>query len=41
MMNKATQDITAKLFQERKYSKLIDTGNALIFCVNTQGVVKV
>lgn len=32
------QDITARLAQEREYSKLIDTANAPIFGVDTQGV---
>jgi len=31
------QDITARLAQEREYSKLIDTANAPIFGVDTQG----
>ena len=32
------QDITARLAQEREYSKLIDTANAPIFGVDTLGV---
>lgn len=32
------QDITARLAQEREYSKLIDTANAPIFGVDVQGV---
>jgi len=32
------QDITAWLAQEREYSKLVDTANAAIFGVDTQGV---
>ena len=32
------QDITARLAQEREYSKLVDTANAAIFGVDTQGV---
>ncbi len=35
------QDITARLVQEREYSKLIDTANAPIFGVDTQGAVNV
>jgi PAS domain S-box-containing protein len=35
------QDITARLSQEREYSKLIDMANASIFCVNTKGAVNV
>ncbi len=35
------QDITDRLAQEREYSKLIDTANALIFGVDTQGAVNV
>ena len=35
------QDITARVFHEREYSKLIDTANVLIFGVNGQGSVKV
>jgi PAS domain S-box-containing protein len=35
------QDITARLAQEREYSKLIDTANAPIFGVDTQGRVNV
>ena len=35
------QDITARLAQEREYSKLIDTANAPIFGVDTQGAVNV
>jgi PAS domain S-box-containing protein len=35
------QDITARLSQEREYSKLIDTANAPIFEVDTQGAVNV
>ena len=35
------QDITARLAQEREYSKLIDTANAPIFGVDTQGLVNV
>eukprot|EP00521_Asterionellopsis_glacialis_P014393 CAMPEP_0195306064 /NCGR_PEP_ID=MMETSP0707-20130614/37010_1 /TAXON_ID=33640 /ORGANISM="Asterionellopsis glacialis, Strain CCMP134" /LENGTH=700 /DNA_ID=CAMNT_0040370273 /DNA_START=318 /DNA_END=2416 /DNA_ORIENTATION=- len=35
------QDITAHLAQEREYSKLIDTANAPIFGVDTQGRVNV
>ena len=31
------QDITARLAQEREYSKLIDTANAPIFGVDNQG----
>ena len=31
------QDITARLAQEREYSKLIDNANAPIFGVDTQG----
>src|SRR5210317_1414685 len=31
------QDITARLAQEREYSKLIDTANAPIFGVDTEG----
>ena len=31
------QDITARLAQERECSKLIDTANAPIFGVDTQG----
>ena len=31
------QDITARLAQEREYSKLIDTANAPIFGVDTHG----
>ena len=31
------QDITARMAQEREYSKLIDTANAPIFGVDTQG----
>ena len=35
------QDITARLAQEREYSKLIDSANAPIFGVDTQGRVNV
>ncbi|KAL7532463.1 LOW QUALITY PROTEIN: hypothetical protein ACHAXR_004642, partial [Thalassiosira sp. AJA248-18] len=35
------QDITARLAQEREYSKLIDNANAPIFGVDTQGRVNV
>jgi len=35
------QDITARLTQEREYSKLIDNANAPIFGVDTQGRVNV
>jgi PAS domain S-box-containing protein len=35
------QDITARLAQEREYSKLIDTANAPIFGVDIQGRVNV
>jgi len=35
------QDITARLAQEREYSKLIDTANAPIFGVDTDGRVNV
>ncbi len=35
------QDITDHLAQEREYSKLIDTANAPIFGVDTQGAVNV
>jgi PAS domain S-box-containing protein len=35
------QDITARLAQEREYSKLIDTANAPIFGVDTRGAVNV
>ena len=35
------QDITAHLAQEREYSKLIDTANAPIFGVDTEGKVNV
>jgi PAS domain S-box-containing protein len=35
------QDITARLAQEREYSKLIDTANAPIFGVDTNGCVNV
>ncbi len=35
------QDITARLAQEREYSKLIDTANAPIFGVDMQGAVNV
>src|SRR5210317_1209589 len=35
------QDITAHLAQEREYSKLIDTANAPIFGVDTEGRVNV
>lgn len=35
------QDITARLAQEREYSKLIDTANAPIFGVDTLGAVNV
>jgi PAS domain-containing protein len=35
------QDITARLAQEREYSKLIDTANAPIFGVDTLGRVNV
>jgi len=35
------QDITARLAQEREYSKLIDSANAPIFGVDTQGAVNV
>lgn len=35
------QDITAWLSQEREYSKLIDTANAPILGVDTQGAVNV
>ena len=35
------QDITARLAQEREYSKLIDTANAPIFGVDTEGRVNV
>ena len=35
------QDITARLAQEREYSKLIDSANAPIFGVDTQGKVTV
>jgi len=35
------QDITARLAQEREYSKLIDTANAPIFGVDTMGAVNV
>jgi PAS domain-containing protein len=35
------QDITARLAQEREYSKLIDTANAPIFGVGTDGAVNV
>ncbi|KAL7460376.1 hypothetical protein ACHAXS_000830, partial [Conticribra weissflogii] len=35
------QDITARLAQEREYSKLIDTANAPIFGVDTHGRVNV
>jgi len=36
-----SQDITARLSQEREYSKLIDTANVPIFEVDTQGAVNV
>jgi len=32
------QDITGRLAQEREYTRLIDTANAPIFGVDTQGV---
>ncbi|KAL7523342.1 hypothetical protein ACHAWF_000484 [Thalassiosira exigua] len=35
------QDITARLAQEREYSKLIDTANAPIFGVDNMGAVNV
>ena len=35
------QDITARLAQEREYTRLIDTANAPIFGVDTQGCVNV
>lgn len=35
------QDITARLAQEKEYSKLIDNANAPIFGVDTQGRVNV
>ena len=35
------QDITGRIAQEREYSKLIDTANAPIFGVDTQGCVNV
>ena len=35
------QDITARLAQEREYSKLIDTANAPIFGVDTLGRVTI
>jgi len=35
------QDITGRIAQEREYSKLIDTANAPIFGVDTQGKVNV
>ena len=35
------QDITARLAQEREYSKLIDTANAPIFGVDNKGAVNV
>ena len=35
------QDITARLAQEREYSKLIDSANAPIFGVDTMGRVNV
>ena len=35
------QDITGRIAQEREYSKLIDTANAPIFGVDTQGAVNV
>jgi PAS domain S-box-containing protein len=35
------QDITARLAQEREYSKLIDTANAPIFGVDTLGAVNI
>ena len=35
------QDITARLAQEREYSKLIDTANAPIFGVDTFGAVNI
>ena len=35
------QDITARLAQEREYSKLIDTANAPIFGVDTMGKVPI
>lgn len=35
------QDITGRIAQEREYSKLIDSANAPIFGVNTQGCVNV
>ena len=35
------QDITGRLAQEREYTRLIDTANAPIFGVDTQGRVNV
>ena len=35
------QDITGRIAQEREYSKLIDSANAPIFGVDTQGKVNV
>jgi len=32
------QDITGRIAQEREYAKLIDTANAPIFGVDTEGV---
>ena len=35
------QDITGRIAQEREYTRLIDTANAPIFGVDTQGRVNV